>query len=98
MNLNSPTTRGALGKGELAFLGHPFERFGRTLDPVLAVVAVGRKQTDHLVGSARGRTCDIASGKIDNGSNVIFVLQRPLHRAKMPASPTVPAGAGRLKT
>ena len=28
--------------GELAFLGHALERFGRTLDPVLTVVAIGR--------------------------------------------------------
>jgi hypothetical protein len=42
------------GEGELAFLGDPFEGFGRAFDAVLAVVAVGGQQADHLVGAAGG--------------------------------------------
>ena len=78
------------GNCELAFLGNAFERFGGVLDPILAVVTVGRKQADHLVGSARSRTCDIAGGKIDSLSNAIFMLQRPLHHAKRQLAPKVP--------
>ena len=63
-----------LGKGELAFLGHAFERFGRVLDPVLAVVSVGRKQTDHLIGTARGRTC---SGRSDRSYICEFSTTEP---------------------
>ena len=78
------------GKRELAFFGDAFERFGGALDPVLAVVPVGRKQTDHLIGSARGRPCNVAGGKVDDFSNVILVLQRPLHHAKKRPPPSVP--------
>src|SRR5579863_7193060 len=86
----------ALGKRELAFLGDTFECFGRALDPVLAVVAIGRKQADHFIGPTRGRPRDIAGGKIDSLSNVIFMFQRPLHHAKRrPAYG--PARVGRLK-
>src|SRR4030088_982259 len=77
------------GDGQLTFLGHPFEGLGRTFDPVLAVIAVGREQPDHLIGAAGGRTRHIAGGKIDSLSNVESVLQHPLHR-KRPAVPTVP--------
>jgi hypothetical protein len=48
------------GKRELAFLGHAFERFDRALDTVLAVVTIGRKQPDHLVGVAAGRATLLA--------------------------------------
>src|ERR1700730_11021583 len=89
--------RTVLRNGELAFLGHPFERFDRTLDPVLTVIAVGRKQPDHFIGAARGRTSHVAGGKIDSLSNVVFMLQRPLHHAKTSAPPTVPACIRRLK-
>src|ERR1700738_1235605 len=82
--------RNLLGKVELAFLGHAFESLGRAFDPILAVVAVGWKQPDHLIGAARGRTRDIAGSKIDSLTNVVFVLQRPLHHAKTSAAPTVP--------
>src|ERR1700723_2841520 len=67
---------------ELTFLGYPFESFGRTLDPVLAIVAIGRQQPDHLVGAAGGRSGDIAGSEIDGLSNSKFVLQRPLHHAR----------------
>src|SRR5258708_7836914 len=67
---------------ELTFLGHPFEGFSRALDPVLAVVAVGRKQANHLIGAAGGRTRDIAGRKINRLSNGGFGLQHPLHDAK----------------
>src|SRR3979490_558088 len=83
-------TQSLLGNVELTFLGHPFESLGRTLDPILAVVAVGREQPDHLIGAASGRTRNIAGSKIDSLSNGEFVLKRPLHHAKMPAVPTVP--------
>src|SRR3981081_4764272 len=65
------------GNVELTFLGHPFESLGRVFDPILAVIAIGRKQPDHLIGAAGGRTRDIASSKIDSLSNGVFVLQRP---------------------
>ena len=78
------------GNVELTFLGHPFEGLGRVFDTILTVVAVGREQPDHLIGSAGGRTRDIAGSKIDSLSNGEFVLQRPLHHAKTPAVLTVP--------
>ena len=71
-----------LGNVELTFLGHPLERLGRAFDPVLAVIAVGRKQPDHLIGAAGGRTRDIARSEIDGLSNGIFMLQRPLPSRK----------------
>jgi hypothetical protein len=70
------------GNIELTFLGHPLKSFGRAFDPVLAIVAIGRKQPDNLIGAAGGRTRDIAGRKIDGLSNVVFVLQRPLHHAR----------------
>src|SRR5579859_7056347 len=85
-----PSLRTILGNGELTFLGHPFESFGRAFDPVLAIVPVGRKQPDHLVGATGGRTSDIAGRKIDSLSNVVIMLQRPLHHAETSAPPTVP--------
>jgi len=75
---------------ELAFLGHAFESLGRALDSILAVIAVGRKQPDHLVSAAGGRPGDITGSEIDGLTNVVFVLQRPLHYAKTSAAPTVP--------
>src|SRR6266851_438199 len=78
------------GNVELAFLGHPFKSLGRVFDTVLAVIAIGRKQPDDLIGSAGGRTRDIAGSKIDSLSNGEFVLQRPLHHAKTSAVLTVP--------
>src|SRR4051812_745168 len=53
------------GNVELTFLGDPFEGLGRTLDPILAVVSVGRQQLDHLIGAAGGRARHVAGGKID---------------------------------
>src|ERR1700687_4240251 len=75
--------RNASGNVELTFLGYPFESLGRVLDPILAVIAVGRKQPDHLIGAAGGRTRDIARSKIDSLSNGEFVLQRLLHHANV---------------
>src|SRR5713101_8009422 len=79
-----------LGNRELTFLGNPFESFGRAFDPILAVVAVGRKQADHLIGAAGGRTRDIAGSKVNGLSNGEFVLQRLLPSRKKPAVLTVP--------
>ena len=73
--------RQSSGERELAFLGDAFEGFGRALDPVLTVVAIGRQQLDHLIGAGRGRTRDVAGGEIDGLSDDKFVLQRPLHHA-----------------
>src|SRR5229473_3630085 len=86
------------GNVELTFLGHPFESLGRTLDPILAVIAVGRKQPDHLIGAAGGRTGNIAGSEIDSLSNGEFVLQRPLHHAKSAGCAHGPRCNGRLKT
>src|ERR1700721_2396425 len=88
-----PATFRKSGNVELTFLGHPFESFSRVLDPVLAVVAISRKQPDHLISAAGGRPCDIAGRKIDSLSNVVFVLQRHLHHAKTSIVPTCPAAA-----
>jgi hypothetical protein len=54
----------ASGNIELIFPGHPFESLGRALDPVLAVIAIGRKQPDHIISAAGGRTRDIAGSKM----------------------------------
>src|SRR5882724_9079306 len=70
------------GNVELTFLGHPFESLGRIFDPILAVIAIGRKQPDHLIGAGGGRTRDIAGSEIDGLSNGIFMLQRPLPSRK----------------
>src|SRR5262249_41690272 len=75
----------ASGKGELAFLGNPFEGFARALDAILAIVAFGRQQTDHLVSTGGGRTRHVACSKIDTRSNRELVLQRPLHTRAFPA-------------
>jgi hypothetical protein len=90
--------RNSSGDRELAFFGHPLESFCRAFDPVLAVVSVGRQQAEHLVGAAGGRTGNVASSKIYSLSNAEFVLQRPLHHAKTPVAPTVPAATSRLET
>jgi len=66
------------GNGELTFLRHPLESLGRVFDPILAVIAIGRQQPDHLIGAAGGRTRDIAGSKVDGFSNGEFVWQRPL--------------------
>ena len=71
-----------LGNDELAFLGDPLESFRRTLDPVLAVVALSRKLADHLIGAARGGPRNVARGKVDGRSDRKLVLQRPLHHTK----------------
>jgi hypothetical protein len=89
--------RNPSGEVELTFLRHPFESLGRILDPVLAVIAIGREQLDHLIGAAGARTGNIAGSEIDRLSNGEFMLQRPLHHAKMPAVLTVPAHFGRLE-
>src|SRR5882757_8847731 len=73
------------GDGELAFLGHPFKRLGRALDAVLAVVAVGGQQPDHLIGAGGGRSGNVAGSKIDSLSNGVLMLQRPLHFARLAA-------------
>src|SRR3954469_11438047 len=84
---------GRSADGELAFFRHPLKCFGRTLDPVLTVVTVGRKQPDHLIGAAGGRTRDIAGSKIDGLTHAKLVLQRLLHHTEMPAMLTVPIAA-----
>src|SRR3978361_2004475 len=84
------------GNVELTFLGHPLESLGRVLDPVLAIIAVGGQQPDHLIGAAGGRPRDIAGREIDSLSNVVLMLQRYLHYATMPAMPTLCCN-GRLK-
>ena len=71
------------GQRELALPRHPFECLGRTLDPVLAVVAFGGQQADDLIGAARSRTRNIAGRIIDARPNREFVLQRPLHLRKL---------------
>src|ERR1700676_2963874 len=76
------------GDVELTFLGDPFESLGRAFDPILAVIAIGRQQPDHLIGAAGGRTGDIAGSEIDGLSNGEFVLQRPLHHTKTPVALT----------
>src|SRR5205814_6395597 len=70
------------GDRELAFLGNAFEGFGRAFDAILAIVTVSRKQPDHLVGAAGGRSGNIAGSKIDSLSNGVLVLQHPLHHAR----------------
>src|SRR5882757_2114104 len=89
--------RKSSGDVELTFLGDPFESLGRVFDPVLAVIAVGRKQTDHLIGAAGGRTGDIAGSEIDGLSNGELVLQRPSPRENAGRA-YGPAYVGRLKT
>lgn len=64
------------GVGELAFLGNPLEGFRRALDPILIIVAIGRQQTDHLIGSAGCGPGYVACGEIDCLSNAVLVLQR----------------------
>jgi hypothetical protein len=65
------------GNRKLTFFGNAFERLDGALDAVLAVVSVGRQQADHLVGSGRRRTRDIAGGEIDGLTNPVFMFQRP---------------------
>src|SRR4249919_1450698 len=67
------------GDCELAFLGDPFEGLGRAFDAILTIVTVDRKQAEHLVGAAGGRSGNVAGSKIDSLSNGVLVLQRPLH-------------------
>src|SRR5689334_15914992 len=55
--------RFTLGNRELAFLGDPLKSFRRTLDPILAIVSLGRELPDHLIGAAGGRPRNIACGK-----------------------------------
>ena len=85
------------GNRELAFLGYPFESFGRAFDTILTVVAIGREQPDHLIGAAGGRTGNVAGSKINSLSNGVLMLQRPLHYARTPAALTVPLAFGRLE-
>src|SRR5882672_409498 len=86
------------GDRELAFLGDPFEGFGRVFDAILAIVAVGRKQPDHLVGAAGGRSGNIAGSKIDSLSHGVLMLQRPLHHARLSAALDVPLASADLRT
>src|SRR5882757_3315500 len=73
------------GDRELAFLGYPFERLGRALDAILAIVAIDRQQPDHFISAAGGRTGHVAGSKIDSLSNGVLMLQRPLHLARLSA-------------
>src|ERR1019366_3183097 len=90
--MKSPYPPGAqdLRKCRAHFPWPPVQSLGRAFDAILAVVAIGRKQADHLIGAAGGRTRDIAGGEIDGLTNVVFVLQRPLHTQETPVAPTVP--------
>jgi hypothetical protein len=81
-SVSSDRALNLLGNVELTFLGYPFERLGRAFDPILAVIAIGRKQPEHLIGAARGRSGNITGSKIHGLSNGEFMLQRPLHHAK----------------
>src|SRR3954463_11241855 len=85
------------GDRELAFLGDPFESFGRAFDTILTIIAICREQPDHLIGAAGGRTGNVAGSKIDSLSNGVLMLQRPLHHARTPAALTVPLAFGRLE-
>src|SRR5215475_7990439 len=67
---------------ELAFLRNPLERLGRALDSVLAIIALGRKLADHLIGAARSRTRNVAGSEIHRRPDRKFVLQRPLHHTE----------------
>ncbi len=89
--------RAASGQRELAFPGNPLERFRRTLDPVLAIIAVAGQLTDHLISAARGRTRNIARSEVHGRSNREFVLQRPLHHTtKVGRCCFGPVACGRL--
>ena len=44
------------GRRKLTFLGNPLEGFGRTLDPVLTIIALRRKQANDFISTARSRT------------------------------------------
>ena len=85
-----------LRDSELAFLGDPFKSLSRALNPILAIVALGRKLPDDLIGTGGGRTRNIARSKVHGRSNREFVLQRPLHHARCRPAPTVPL-RGRLE-
>ena len=82
-----------LGHRKLAFLGDPFEGFGRAFDPVLTVVAIRRKQTNDFISTGGGRTRNIARRKVNRRSYWEFVLQRPLHHANSRLRATVPAAS-----
>jgi hypothetical protein len=71
------TGAGSSANLQLTLLGNSFERLTIALDPILAVVAVGREQPDHLIGALGGRTSNIAGSEIDIFSNHELVLQRP---------------------
>src|SRR3954465_12182054 len=81
-----PPTAGRLhttvsGNRELAFLGDPFESFGRAFDTILTIVAICRKQPDHLIGAAGGRTGNVTGSKIDSLSNGVITHPDPLRWA-----------------
>ena len=78
------------GESELAFLRDPFESFGRAFDTILTIVAICRKQPDHLISAAGGRTGNVAGSKINSLSNGVLMLQRPLHHARRSAALNVP--------
>jgi hypothetical protein len=61
---------------QLAFLCNSLECFVGTLDPVLAVIAVGGELSDHLINAAGSGTRDIAGSEIDALSNSILMTQR----------------------
>lgn len=103
MDLRYPSVRDTCritgsGHRELALLGDPLECLGRTLDPVLTIIPVGRQQADHFVGAAGGRSRYVACGKIHSFSNSILMLQRHLHyaRERRPI-PMVPGSRADLK-
>jgi hypothetical protein len=61
---------------ELAFARHALECFGRAFDAILAVIAIGGKQTDDFIGAARRRARHVTGREINGLSNAVLVLQR----------------------
>src|SRR6185312_14578833 len=84
-----PRRSGAI---ELTFLGDALESFARALDPVLIIVALGRKQLHHLVAAGRSRAPESRRRVIDRFTDLVLVrLQlnlgygRRLHRRALRA-------------
>lgn len=72
---------------ELAFFRYSLEGLGRALYPILVVISIRRKQPDHLISATGGWTRDIAGSEIDCLSNVVFMLQCPLHTENIGLAP-----------
>jgi hypothetical protein len=62
---------------QLAFLGDAFECLVLVLDPVLVVVAIGRKESYDLIGTVRSHMAKATRRKIDSFTELVLVfLQR----------------------